>query len=1277
MARGSVKLSIWSSYDPTGTTAAEKAIERFTRKYGTLTTTEAGSAYALDATTSALVNQSVAADRLAARLSTAATAMGTAGSAATRGITVPVAAAAYACVKSASDMETAFASVKKTVDATDSQYQALYDDAVSFSEVHPISAADVATIESLGAQLGISTDNLSSFAQVVYGLDIATDLDADTAATELAQFANITCTSEAELSNIGSTVVELGNTSATTESTIMDMGLRLAAAGTQAGMSSSDILGISAALSSLGMDAESGGTAISTVINQIGSDVATNSDNLQIWADTAGMSVDEFSAAWSAGGDSTTAALEAITTGMASTSDEGGNLTVLLDSLGITGIRQSDAMKRLASNTDLLTSSVSNANAAYGANSALTTEVANFEDTFASKLEVVKNKATAVAMEFGGPLMDALSGGLDAITPWIERLGEMAEAFAGMDEGQQRVVIRTIALVAAAGPALTMASKVIGVASKGAATWGKVTAALARHTAARAASTSADVAGVAATRAGSAAVAADAAVQRTGTLALKTRTTATTAATAATEASTVATRAARIASGGLATILAGAALTAVVKIAGAVRDAKQKQDEYNSAMRGVSDVMRDAASASDGYGAATEANDERVRKSADDAVSATQDIIDKRQEYLDTASETASTLATNSGMLDYYLDTITRLQDKTGLTAGEQAQLAAAVAGVNDICGTSISVLDGQNGKLSMQRDTIYQVVDAYQDYAEAQAYQELYIEAVKGRASAERDATRASEDASEVISQLPQQYQDVATKISEGQQLSEDDLIVQGRMSQAYRTQVDQLKSYGDETRIANDAVNRYSEDMSYYQTQLNSTADAINTTVAAEKEYIDGNGAMTDALASIGEGSDMFAQSLSNLGLSTVDIAEVSDDTWASIIETYGTSEDAIVAGLAANGIDVAELASRNGENTADAFANGLSDGARAAMQAANSVSGQTVAEFQASVASYGITGDDAITAYANAIASGESADVAAQQALDVQLGLSSADTASAGSQAIRAWYTGMTSEQQNAVTAAASVAGISVAQLYNSYTLSGSAGSMTIDDYAAGIASGTITATAAATGVSTSATSSLSSSDGGAGAGLGRSYAIGISGQSGASGAGGTANADAARDGIQRWNGSYYGWGSDAGGSFSSGLRSSADSAGSAASEIADRVRSILHFSAPDEGPMADFATWVPDMSDLYVGGLETMADEAHLAALDVAMGVSSGLGEVSAVNMAMDVTAGPGAAGVSAGAVVNNSYSTSYTIAGIDVSGDADATQAIRVIVDRALAVKGMM
>lgn len=399
------------------------------------------------------------------------------GGALTAGLTVPITTGAAFAVKAAVDIDSAWYGVRKTVDATEEDYQRLKDSAIELSKTQPISAETILNIEELGGQLGIvdesTTDlvgTLEDFAMVAGGLDIATNLNAEEAATKLAQFKNITKMSNDELSNFASALVDLGNHSATTEADILEMATRIASAGESAHMSEADILGLATALSSTGMNAEAGGSAIATVIKNI----ATACDNYEQaldgtmhgtkaqmdkvkWmmeglAEVTGTTVDEFRQAWA---EDATGALTDFLTKANEMGDAGESLNTLFTDLGISEIRQSDAMRRLAGNSDLVRECVERSNTAWAENTALTDEVGARNESLASKFEVLKNRLTAVAEDVGRPIADALLDAADAAEPLFKTVERAAEAFSSLERPQQEMIVKWVAMAAAAGPLLT------------------------------------------------------------------------------------------------------------------------------------------------------------------------------------------------------------------------------------------------------------------------------------------------------------------------------------------------------------------------------------------------------------------------------------------------------------------------------------------------------------------------------------------------------------------------------------------------------------------------------------------------------------------------------------------------------------------------------------------------------------------------------------------------------------------------------------------------------
>ena len=326
-------------------------------------------------------------------------------------VAVATAAGAVACGKAAIDFESAFAGVQKTVDETDTtSYEDLRAGIRNLAKETPAAATEIADVAAAAGQLGIKADDILTFSKTMIDLGESTNLTSDEAATSIAKLFNVTGTSMDLVSNFGSTLVALGNNAATTESDILAMASRIGGTGSLIGLTEPQILALATSLSSVGIEAEAGGTAISTTMSQIDKAVATNSEELAIWAETAGMSTAEFSDAWKT---DAYGALQDVIKGMAKTTDEGGNLNILLEELGINGIRQGDSLKRLANASELMGEMTELSNNAWAENSALTKEANTRYATTASRIQILKNKITDAAITIGDALLPVVNKLID------------------------------------------------------------------------------------------------------------------------------------------------------------------------------------------------------------------------------------------------------------------------------------------------------------------------------------------------------------------------------------------------------------------------------------------------------------------------------------------------------------------------------------------------------------------------------------------------------------------------------------------------------------------------------------------------------------------------------------------------------------------------------------------------------------------------------------------------------------------------------------------------
>ncbi|WP_438477359.1 phage tail tape measure protein [Streptococcus pluranimalium] len=380
----------------------------------------------------------------------------------TRGLTTPIVAGAGLAVKAAVDYESAFAGVRKTVDASETGYRKLSDGIRQMAKEMPASAAEIARVAETAGQLGIKQNDILGFTKTMINMGESTNLSADEAATSIAKIGNILGLTSAEYSRFGSSVVALGNNFATTEKDVVEMSNRLAASGKLAGLTAPEILGLATAMSSVGIEAEAGGTAMSQTLTQIGAAVDGGGEKLNKLADIAGMSAEQFTKTWK---EKPIEAIKAFIKGLGSLGDEGESASSVLDELGMSGIRQSNMLKSLGLASDKVSNAVSMSTKAWKENNALTEEAAKRYETTQSKLKILKNKATDVAIELGGPLAEALTDALEAGQPLIKSIADLAKKFSSLDKEQQQQIIKWGLIAAGIGPALSIlgkASSVIG-----------------------------------------------------------------------------------------------------------------------------------------------------------------------------------------------------------------------------------------------------------------------------------------------------------------------------------------------------------------------------------------------------------------------------------------------------------------------------------------------------------------------------------------------------------------------------------------------------------------------------------------------------------------------------------------------------------------------------------------------------------------------------------------------------------------------------------------------
>lgn len=390
------------------------------------------------------------------------------------------------CAQASMDFESAITGVAKTTDLTDEELAAMSDSIKALSTEIPATTEEIAAVTEAAGQLGIQKDALLDFTEIMTMLGTATNMTADEAAISLARFANITGMATDNYGRLGSVIVDLGNNFATTESEIVAMGTRLASAGKLAGLTEPEIMALAAAMSSVGIEAEAGGTAMTKTLNAIEKAVAKGGDDLAEFARIAGMSSEEFSSAWK---NDAMSALTSFIGGLGKLDEQGESTVLVLEDLGLTGIRQSNMLKALGLAADQMTGAVNTANTAWQQNTALTNEANKRYATAQSRLTMMQNAYNNLKVAIGDAYTPALSEAygvgtkvLNSITAFIQKNPALVNAITAF-AGVIGAVVAALAAYAVAAKIAAAASAILTAAIPGVNVIMGVTAAVAAITA--------------------------------------------------------------------------------------------------------------------------------------------------------------------------------------------------------------------------------------------------------------------------------------------------------------------------------------------------------------------------------------------------------------------------------------------------------------------------------------------------------------------------------------------------------------------------------------------------------------------------------------------------------------------------------------------------------------------------------------------------------------------------------------------------------------------------
>lgn len=332
--------------------------------------------------------------------------------------------------------ETAFTSVERTIQplaatlngvdvglfGVAAETASLKDAFITLSEEIPVAFEKLSEIATLGAQMGVSAQGIVDFTRTVAEFSAVTGVAADTVAQKFGRIAELADVDFSEFNNLGSAILFAGINAVATESEIMTLTESIAAVSNQAGMLPAEIIGMSTALASTGIQAEQARGVFTRVFADIDRAVSRGGEELTNFAAVAGMSSEDFAAAWGTQGASYEV-FRAMLGGLGAAED----LTATFDSLNIVETREINTLTRLSQNLNVVDQAISDANESFASGQFLGDAFGKTVDNLDSQIQLLNNNFKSLTEELSKSLAGSLTVVIGITNEFLQILKEMAK----------------------------------------------------------------------------------------------------------------------------------------------------------------------------------------------------------------------------------------------------------------------------------------------------------------------------------------------------------------------------------------------------------------------------------------------------------------------------------------------------------------------------------------------------------------------------------------------------------------------------------------------------------------------------------------------------------------------------------------------------------------------------------------------------------------------------------------------------------------------------------
>lgn len=345
---------------------------------------------------------------------------------------IPTAAAAAAI-----SQEQAFAQVARVVGEAEAASAGLLESFQNIAQNFPISFEEVARIGQLGAQIGISANELDGFTQTVARFSLTTGIAAEESTLLLGRIAEMQNVPISEIENLGSAILALGTASAATDQEILRVNESIATASNIFGLTTEATSGLAAAMATLRVRPELARGSLTRVFGQLRDAVEQGGDSLNKLSEITNLTQKELVNLYSTDTDRF---FLTFIKGLSDAAANGESFRNVLGEIGIGAVRDIDTLSRLGNNYDVLAESVDMAYTEYAKGTELQRQSQGIFDTTAARLQNLNDAFKNFLATAGKPLAEAvgviakaLSNVLEFITdlgPVVPILGAIATGVA-------------------------------------------------------------------------------------------------------------------------------------------------------------------------------------------------------------------------------------------------------------------------------------------------------------------------------------------------------------------------------------------------------------------------------------------------------------------------------------------------------------------------------------------------------------------------------------------------------------------------------------------------------------------------------------------------------------------------------------------------------------------------------------------------------------------------------------------------------------------------------